>query len=64
VLPNPILGATLGATDLGEADLRRANLSRADLGRANVTGAAVTDDQLARARSLEGTILPDGSVHE
>jgi uncharacterized protein YjbI with pentapeptide repeats len=64
VLPNPILGATLGATGSSEANLHRANLSRADLGRANLTGAAVTDEQLARARSLEGTILPDGSVPE
>jgi len=31
---------------------------------AELSGATVTDEQLARVGSLNGTILPDGSVHE
>jgi hypothetical protein len=51
--------ANLAYADLGGADLRGANLTGADL-----TGADVTDEQLAQAASLEGAIMPDGTVHE
>jgi len=70
--------ADLSKADLSEADLRRAdlrgadlrgtNLSDANLGgayldEANLYGANVTDQQLARATSLEGATMPDGTVH-
>jgi pentapeptide repeat protein len=36
----------------------------ADLSGANLRGAKVTDEQLAKAASLEGAIMPDGSLHD
>jgi hypothetical protein len=57
-------GANLSSADLCEADLTRANLFRIILPGADLRGAAVTNEQLDRAWNLEGTILPDGSVHE
>jgi uncharacterized protein YjbI with pentapeptide repeats len=66
--------ADLEGANLTEADLSRANMSGANLEEANLTqvnlsganliGAAVTERQLALAQSLQGTILPDGTVHE
>jgi uncharacterized protein YjbI with pentapeptide repeats len=41
-----------------KADLEEANLVRADL-----TGANVTEEQLNKAKSLKGAIMPDGSIH-
>jgi uncharacterized protein YjbI with pentapeptide repeats len=70
-------GVNLRGIDLSRADLSKANLSRADLSGAtlyrvdlyeadlsgaNLRGAAVTVEQLAEARSLDGAILPDGTV--
>lgn len=62
-------GAILVPADLSGANLNRARLSMADLNlanlrRADLTGARVTDEQLEKAASLEGTTLPDGTVHE
>ena len=54
-----LFAANLRGADLSGADMRRANLRKA-----NLEGATVTNEQLAEAGSLEGTILPDGSVHE
>jgi serine/threonine-protein kinase len=51
-------GAGLVVANLSEADLNGANLIRADL-----RGAKVTDEQLSRAKSLKGAIMPDGSTH-
>jgi uncharacterized protein YjbI with pentapeptide repeats len=45
-------------TDLTDANLKGANLSNVDL-----RGAKVTSEQLALAKSLKGTIMPDGSTH-
>jgi uncharacterized protein YjbI with pentapeptide repeats len=57
-------GAKLGNADLREANLSNANLDRADLIGANLEGAALAGEQLAHARSLKGTTLPDGTTHE
>ena len=35
-----------------------------ELRKADLSGARVTDDQLHQAKSLEGAIMPDGTVHE
>ena len=64
-----LTGAKLYRTDLSGADLREADLSGASLLQtilrgADLGGATVTDEQLDKAWHLEGTILPDGSVHE
>ena len=69
-----LAGADLRWTDLTEADLRGANLSGADLREAilkkvnlegaNLSGAQVTDAELGWVESLQGAVMPDGSVHE
>jgi uncharacterized protein YjbI with pentapeptide repeats len=52
--------ANLSHADLSGADLSRANLSHADLSGADLSGARdLTRKQLAEARSIEGTMLPD-----
>jgi uncharacterized protein YjbI with pentapeptide repeats len=61
-------GTNLRDANLREANLRRAdlsgvNLQGADLSGADLTGARVSEEQLAQARSLAGTILPDGTIH-
>jgi uncharacterized protein YjbI with pentapeptide repeats len=66
--------ATLVFTNLSSADLRNANLEASDmhntnLNAANLAGAnlkdviGITSAQLAKAKSLAGTIMPDGSKH-
>ena len=50
--------------DMRSADLRDVWLEDADLGSANLRGAIVTDEQPARAKTLAGATLPDGTVHE
>jgi hypothetical protein len=67
-------GADLSHADLNGADLSRANLrevflshadlSGADLTKANLANTTVTAEQLAQTKTLEGTTLPDGTVHE
>jgi uncharacterized protein YjbI with pentapeptide repeats len=63
-------GADLSGADLSEANLTGATLSkvrlnRADLSGANLSGAnGVTTEQLEQqAASLEGAIMPDGSIY-
>ncbi len=67
-------GANLRKAGLQDANLRGANLTRADLEgaslrRANLTGAILrgalntTAAQLAQAKSLKGTTMPDGTKH-
>ncbi len=41
----------------------KANLEDANLVRADLTGANVTPEQLNRAKSLKGAIMPDGTIH-
>jgi hypothetical protein len=57
-------GANLSGADLREADLSGASLLQTILRGADLSEATVTDEQLDKAWHLEGTILPDGSVHE
>ena len=58
-------GASLLNTDLSGADLSGANLTGAILERANLKGVTgITVEQLeSQAKSLKGTIMPDGSIH-
>ena len=56
-----LAGSDLDYTNLSYTDLSKAELIRADLSHANLTGAKligakITDEQLARARSLAGAI--------
>jgi uncharacterized protein YjbI with pentapeptide repeats len=41
----------------------RANLEGADLNGANLNRTNLTPEQWNKAKSLEGAVLPDGSVH-
>ena len=52
-------GANLILTNLSSVDLRGVDLSGA-----NLSGAQnITTEQLEKAKSLKGTIMPDGSIH-
>ena len=65
--------ADLHGFNLSDADLSRVNLSGANLNGTNLhganlsgtdlTNATVTQEQLAKAASLKGATLPDGSKH-
>jgi hypothetical protein len=58
-------GAHLSGAHLRGAKLSRADLLGADLSAANLTGVfGVTKERLeGQASSLEGTVMPDGSIH-
>jgi uncharacterized protein YjbI with pentapeptide repeats len=73
-----LYGADLSEANLSKANMCTANLGRADLSNANLTGAdllnsyledtnlkgaKVTPEQLAKAKSLKGATMPDGSIH-
>jgi uncharacterized protein YjbI with pentapeptide repeats len=59
----------LSNANLSNAKLSRANLPGADLSGANLSGVdlsgakGITDEQLGKAKTLEGAIMPDGSEH-
>ena len=53
-------GAYLVDANLEGANLRNANLVRANLARAR----NITEEQLAKVKSLKGAIMPDGTKHE
>jgi len=57
--------ANLRDANLRDANLRGANLIQADLGQAYLTGAeGVSKERLEQqAKSLEGTIMPDGTIY-
>jgi uncharacterized protein YjbI with pentapeptide repeats len=55
--------ADLTGADLRGADLSEARLDEADLSMANLSGVVVTQEQLDRTKSLEGTLMPSGSTH-
>jgi len=62
-------GADLSGTDfssvnLSHAFMRGANLKGANLNDANLSGASVTNEHLATTKSMNGTILPDGTKHD
>jgi len=56
-------GANLSGATLRNTDLRGAYLDSADLSDANLTSAKVSPEQLAKAKSLQGATMPDGSTH-
>jgi len=55
--------ADLSRAKLSGANLSEADLSGADLTYANLNAANVTEEQLAKAKSLKGATMPDGSIH-
>ncbi len=57
-------GANLQGADLRAADLTNANLRKANLRQANFQESLVTLHQLSQAGSLDGVVLPDGTVYE
>ena len=59
-----LAGANLTGANLRMVDLRWASLAGADLTGASLLMADVTKEQLARAGSLQGATLPDGTAHE
>jgi len=56
-------GAWLLSANLRGADLKGAFLDKAHLRQTDLTEARVTMAQLNKAKSLQGAILPDGSIH-
>jgi uncharacterized protein YjbI with pentapeptide repeats len=56
--------SSLTTANLLNANLSGAKLDGADLCGADLTGAIVTEDQLAKAFSNDGTIMPDGYTRE
>ena len=75
LLTNAILElADLRGANMREADLIRCDLSNADLTEADLSGAILiganlrgaigtTPEQLAKAKTLQGATMPDGSIH-
>lgn len=62
-------GVNLNVGDLVRADLRGANLGGAkllgaDLSQADLSGTQITQTELEKAKSLEGTTMPDGTKHD
>lgn len=59
-----LTGADLTGSNLQSAEIQGADLTGASLKAANLKDIqGSTDEQLAKAKSLAGTILPDGSKH-
>ena len=59
-----VRGASMARADLERARLINANLAGANLAGANLTRVTgTTPEQLAQAASLDGAIMPDGSIH-
>lgn len=57
-------GANLTGANLQASDMHNANLSGANLAGANLKDViGITSAQLAKAKSLRGAIMPDGSKH-
>ena len=56
-------GANLSHANQREACLPGADLSGAELTGAKLNGATVTEEQLLKAKSLEGATLPDGTKY-
>jgi len=59
-----LIGVELIASNLKKANLTKAQLNDASLQAAYLKGAYVTLKQLEQAKSLNGTIMPDGTKHE
>ncbi len=56
-------GADLRYANLSKTDLSGAEFNDADLSEADLNAATVTTEQLKQAKSLQGAIMPDGSIH-
>ncbi|HJR79081.1 MAG TPA: pentapeptide repeat-containing protein [Anaerolineales bacterium] len=59
-----LVGADLRKANLGGAKLLGADLSEADLSQADLSGTEITGTELGKAKSLDGTTMPDGSKHD
>jgi len=58
-----LVGANLRGAKLGGAKLLGVNLRAADLSQADLSGTEITESQLEKVKSLEGTTMPDGTKH-
>ncbi|MBO0781535.1 MAG: pentapeptide repeat-containing protein [Ktedonobacteraceae bacterium] len=59
-----LTGANLAGSDLHGSDMRNANLSGANLSGANLKDVTnLTQEQLAKVKTLSGAIMLDGSIH-
>lgn len=58
-----LIGANLTKANLSGAILVGTKLTGGKLNNADLRGAKVTEEQLNSAESLEGAIMPDGSIH-
>lgn len=57
-------GANLTGADLHDADMNKIDVSDANLMGANLKDAInIGTDQLTKAKSLKGAIMPDGTIH-
>lgn len=59
-----LVGANLRGARLGGAKLLGADLSEADLSLADLSGTQITETEWQKARSLEGTTMPNGTKHD
>lgn len=59
-----LVGANLRGAKLDGAKLLGANLREADLSLADLSGTEITGTELGKAKSLDGTTLPDGTKHD
>ena len=57
-------GSTTSENAVRNANLRGADLSNVNLSGANLKGANVTEEQLAKCKSLKGAIMPNGQKYE
>jgi uncharacterized protein YjbI with pentapeptide repeats len=58
-------GADLSGANLKDTNLSGADLTGANLNETNLEGATgTTSEQLAKAKSLKGATMPDGSIHD
>ena len=53
-----------GKTNLLDANMGAVDLTNANLTNANLTGTNAPDHLILRAKSLFGTVMPDGMVNE
>jgi hypothetical protein len=58
-----LVGANLRGAKLGGAKLLGVDLREADLSQADLSGTQITEIELEKVKSLEGTTMPDGSKH-
>jgi len=59
-----LAGANLRGAKLGGAKLLGADFREADLSQADLSGTEISETDLVKAKSLEGTTMPDGTKHD